>query len=57
MPGPPVEKVEAKPASALEAVETARREKRVEAMAVAGPDTAGPAGEWQVIEDRSRKIR
>jgi serine/threonine-protein kinase len=57
MPGVLAEKAEAQPATALEAVETARREKRVEAMAVAGPDTARPAGEWQVIEDRSRKIR
>lgn len=55
--GAPAEQAAAKPVSALATVETARREKRVEAMAVAGPDTASPAGEWQVIEDRSRKIR
>lgn len=51
------EKTAPKAASALEAVETKRQEKRVEAMAVAGPDGASATSEWQVLEDRSRKIR
>lgn len=57
VPGTPAEKTAPKAASALEAVETKRQEKRVEAMAVAGPDGASSASEWQVLEDRSRKIR
>jgi serine/threonine-protein kinase len=57
VPGAPVEKTAPKAASALEAVETKRQEKRVEAMAVAGPDGASAASGWQVLEDRSRKIR
>jgi serine/threonine-protein kinase len=57
VPGALVEKTAPKAASALEAVETKRQEKRVEAMAVAGPDGASAASEWQVLEDRSRKIR
>jgi len=57
VPGAPVEKTAPKAASALEAVETGRQDKRVEAMAIAGPDGASAASEWQVLEDRSRKIR
>lgn len=57
VPGALAEKTAPKAASALEAVETMRQEKRVEAMAVAGPDGASSASEWQVLEDRSRKIR
>ncbi len=46
-----------KNSSALEAVESGRQPKGTESMAAADGHNSGPANEWQVLENRSRKIR
>lgn len=43
--------------TALETVEQVREQKGAESMAAADRASASPASEWQVIEDRSRRIR
>lgn len=53
----PGEPAEPKNASALEALEQGRGEKRSESMVAAERGAASAAGEWQVVEDRSRRVR
>jgi serine/threonine-protein kinase len=43
--------------TALETLEQVRQQRQVEAMAAADRTGSAPASEWQVIEDRSRRIR
>lgn len=47
----------AKTVTALQTLEKVRQQKTIESMAAAERPGGNPANEWQVIEDRSRRIR